>query len=85
MVAAMARHLLSQPAPGEARAQIDCDRIKVTKPDIFGGRAAPSVELPTPLGSLRARRSHGYKSHRRSRHRRVSRVTRARSRMAVVR
>jgi dihydroneopterin aldolase len=45
MVAAMARHLLSQPAPGEARAQVDCVRIKVTKPEIFGGRAAPSVEL----------------------------------------
>jgi dihydroneopterin aldolase len=45
MVAAMARHLLSRPAPGEARAQVDCVRIKVTKPDIFGGRAVPSVEL----------------------------------------
>src|SRR4051794_8451129 len=45
IVAAMARHLLSQPAPGEARAQVDCVRIKVTKPDIFGGRAVPSVEL----------------------------------------
>jgi FolB domain-containing protein len=45
MAVAMARHLLSQPAPGEARAQVDCVRIKVTKPDIFGGRAAPSVEL----------------------------------------
>jgi FolB domain-containing protein len=45
MAAAMARHLLSQPAPGEARAPIDCVRIKVTKPDIFEGRAAPSVEL----------------------------------------
>jgi hypothetical protein len=45
MAAAMARHLLSQPAPGEARAQVDRVRIKVTKPDIFGGRALPSVEL----------------------------------------
>jgi FolB domain-containing protein len=45
MAAAMARHLLSQPAPGEARAQVDCVRIKVTKPDIFEGRAVPSVEL----------------------------------------
>jgi len=45
MAAAMARHLLSPPAPGEARAQVDCVRIKVTKPDIFEGRAAPSVEL----------------------------------------
>jgi FolB domain-containing protein len=63
MVAAMARHLLSQPAPGEARAQIDCVRIKVTKPDIFGGRAAPSVELSrdrTWLGRrLLARSEHG--------------------------
>jgi FolB domain-containing protein len=45
MVAAMARHLLSRPAPGEARAQVDCVWIKVTKPDIFGGRAVPSVEV----------------------------------------
>ncbi len=45
MVAAMARHLLSQPAPGEARAQVEWVRIKLTKPDIFGGRAVPSVEL----------------------------------------
>jgi len=45
MAAAMARHLLSQPAPGEGRAPVDCVRIKVTKPDIFEGRAAPSVEL----------------------------------------
>jgi FolB domain-containing protein len=45
MVATIARHFLSRPAPGEARAQIDCVRIKVTKPDIFGGRAVPSVEL----------------------------------------
>ncbi len=41
----MARHLLSQPAPGEARAQVEWVRIKVTKPDIFGGRAVPGVEL----------------------------------------
>jgi FolB domain-containing protein len=63
MVAAMARHLLSQPAPGEARAQVDCVRIKVTKPDIFGGRAAPSVELSRDrawLGRHRLSRSnHG--------------------------
>ena len=45
MVAAMARHLLSRPAPGEAPAQVDCVWIKVTKPDVFGGRALPSVEL----------------------------------------
>ena len=45
MVTAMARHLLSRPAPGEERAQVDCVRIKVTKPDIFEGRAVPSVEL----------------------------------------
>jgi dihydroneopterin aldolase len=45
MVAAMARHLLSRSAPGEARAQVDCVWIRVTKPDIFGGRAVPSVEL----------------------------------------
>jgi FolB domain-containing protein len=45
MVAAMARHLLSRPAPREARAQVDCVWIKVTKPDILGGRAVPSVEL----------------------------------------
>ena len=45
MAATMARHLLSRPAPGEARAQVDCVRIKVTKPDIFEGRAAPSIEL----------------------------------------
>ena len=42
MVTAMARHLLSRPAPGEARAQVDCVWIKVTKPDIFGGRAVPA-------------------------------------------
>lgn len=45
MVAAMARHLLSRPAPGEERAQVDCVWIKVTEPDIFGGRAVPSVEV----------------------------------------
>jgi FolB domain-containing protein len=45
MVAAIARHLLSPPASGEARAQIDAVRIKVAKPDIFAGRAVPSVEV----------------------------------------
>ena len=45
MASAMARHLLSRPDPGEARAQVEWVRIKVTKPDIFGGRAVPSVEI----------------------------------------
>jgi dihydroneopterin aldolase len=56
MVAAMARHLLSSPAPGEARAQVEWVRIKVTKPDIFGGRAVPSVELARDRAWLAQRR-----------------------------
>jgi 7,8-dihydroneopterin aldolase/epimerase/oxygenase len=56
MVATLARHLLSQPAHGEARAQVDWVRIKVTKPDIFGGRAVPSVELLRDQAWRRQRR-----------------------------
>lgn len=56
MAATMARHVLSQPAPGEARAQVESVRIKLTKPAIFEGRAAPSVELSRDRAWLDRRR-----------------------------
>jgi dihydroneopterin aldolase len=45
MAAAMARHLLAPPAPGERRAQIRGVTIRLAKPNILGGRAIPSVEI----------------------------------------
>lgn len=45
LAAAVARHLLAPPARGEPRAEIRAARIKVSKPEIFGGRAVPSIEV----------------------------------------
>ena len=45
MAAAMARFILAPPAAGERRAQVRCVVVRLRKPDVFGGRAIPSVEI----------------------------------------
>jgi FolB domain-containing protein len=45
MAAAMARFILAPPAAGERRAQVRCVVVRLRKPDVFGGRAVPSVEI----------------------------------------
>lgn len=45
MAAAMARLVLAPPAEGERRAQVRCVLVRLRKPDVFGGRAVPSVEI----------------------------------------
>ena len=45
LAAAVARHLLAPVARGEPRAEIQAARVKVSKPEIFGGRAVPSIEV----------------------------------------
>ena len=45
MGTAMARLLLSPPAPGEGRAQVEHVVVLLSKPVVFEGRAVPSVEL----------------------------------------
>ncbi len=45
MAAAMARFILAPPAAGEKRAQVRCVVVRLRKPDVFGGRAIPSVEI----------------------------------------
>ena len=45
MEAAMARLVLSPPAAGERRAQVRSVVVRLRKPDVFGGRAVPSVEI----------------------------------------
>jgi FolB domain-containing protein len=45
MAAAMARFILAPPAEGEKRAQVRCVVVRLRKPDVFGGRAIPSVEI----------------------------------------
>lgn len=45
MAAAMARLVLAPPAPGERRAQVQSVVVRLRKPDVFGGRAVPSIEI----------------------------------------
>jgi FolB domain-containing protein len=45
MAAAMARFILAPPAEGERRAQVRCVVVRLRKPDVFGGKAIPSVEI----------------------------------------
>jgi len=45
MAGAMARFILAPPAAGERRAQVRCVLVRLRKPDVFGGRAVPSVEI----------------------------------------
>jgi dihydroneopterin aldolase len=45
MAHALACRLLSAPLPGEQRAQIDEVIVRLAKPDVFGGRAVPSIEI----------------------------------------
>jgi FolB domain-containing protein len=45
MAAAMARLVLAPPAIGEKRAQVRTVLVRLKKPDVFGGRAVPSVEI----------------------------------------
>jgi len=45
MGAAIARHVLMPPSPIEERAQVAEAVVRLTKPDVFKGRAVPAVEL----------------------------------------
>lgn len=45
MAAAMARHLLMPPAPGEQRATLQAVRIRLRKPQVLQGRGVPGVDL----------------------------------------
>src|SRR6266513_2552767 len=45
IAAAMARFILAPPAEGERRAQVRRVVVRLSKPDVFGGRAVPSVEI----------------------------------------
>jgi FolB domain-containing protein len=45
LAAAIARHLLREPAAGEGRAALDRVRVRVGKPGYLKGRALPSVEI----------------------------------------
>lgn len=45
LAAAILRHLLRAPAPGEARAAIERVKVRVSKPGYLKGRAIPTVEL----------------------------------------
>jgi dihydroneopterin aldolase len=45
MAAAMARHLLADPAEGEGRARIDRVRVRLAKPEVYSGRAVPGIEI----------------------------------------
>jgi FolB domain-containing protein len=45
LAAAILRHLLRAPAPGEGRAAIERMKVRVSKPGYLKGRAVPSVEL----------------------------------------
>jgi FolB domain-containing protein len=45
MAAAMARFVLAPPAENERRAQVRCVVVRLSKPEVFGGRAVPSVEI----------------------------------------
>lgn len=42
---ALARHLLSPPAPGEGRRQVNAVFVRLSKPEALQGRAIPSVEV----------------------------------------
>lgn len=50
MAAAMARHLLAAPAGGEGRAIIDRVRVRLAKPEVYGGRAVPGIEIARDRG-----------------------------------
>ncbi len=45
LAAAILRHLLRAPAPGEGRALIERLKVRVSKPGYLKGRAIPAVEL----------------------------------------
>lgn len=45
MAAAMARHLLMPPAPGEERGTLQAVKIRLRKPQVLQGRGVPSVEI----------------------------------------
>ena len=55
MAAAMARFILAPPAEGERRAQVRCVVVRLRKPDVFGGRAVPSVEIQREASWYEAR------------------------------
>ncbi|HEX5101592.1 MAG TPA: dihydroneopterin aldolase [Polyangiaceae bacterium] len=45
MAAAIAKHVLAAPHANEARAQVEALRLRLSKPEVFRGRAVPSVEI----------------------------------------
>jgi FolB domain-containing protein len=48
MAAAMARQVLASPEPEEGRAQVEQIILRISKPEVFGGRAIPFVEIRRP-------------------------------------
>lgn len=55
MAAAIAKHVLAAPHANEARAQVEVLRLRLSKPEVFRGRAVPSVEIRrTRAWALRA-------------------------------
>jgi len=59
MAAAMARFILAPPAAGERRAQVRSVLVRLRKPDVFGGRAVPSVEIQRDEGWYETRELSG--------------------------
>ena len=45
MAAAIARHVLAPPRPSDSRAQVETVIVRLTKPEVFEGRAVPSIEI----------------------------------------
>lgn len=45
MAAAIAKHVLAAPAASEERAQVHALKLRLSKPDVFRGRAVPSVDI----------------------------------------
>jgi len=45
MAAAIAKHVLAAPHASEARAQVEALRLRLSKPEVFRGRAVPSVDV----------------------------------------
>lgn len=45
MATAIAKHVLAAPHASEARAQVQALRLRLSKPEVFRGRAVPSIDI----------------------------------------
>lgn len=45
LAAALCRHLLAPASLADARAGVDAVRVRLGKPEVFGGRAVPSIQI----------------------------------------